>query len=417
MRFDAVIIGGGPAGLSAALTVAEFGWKPVVIEKARRIGGNCVDSPGFFNASDPRRQVKRGISDTPEKHALQSLEASRGKANEAVLKAFCYAAPEALRWLEELGVRFGEQVREVPGGAFPRTHVPEGGGRAIVEALASGLARHRVPVLLGTKAERIILRGGRAAGIEAAAGKKRIRIDSRFGVLVASGGFTRNPRLMRTFGQELEGVQKIGAEGDEGDMLLAAQDIGASVVGLSFFDIVLKTALPLRIARNPSKIVLLNREGKRFVREDLREGGITEAIFGQSGRRAWAVCHGEKGKEGKAPFTETVLEASVRRYDDLCKGGKDTDFGKAPAFLRPIGRPYRIEEVAPVVRASLGGLEISPEGEVLDRASRKPIPGLAAAGDVSGGVHGERALAGDLLAAAVSFGRIGARTLVNRGKL
>ena len=75
--FDVIVVGSGLAGLSAALTVAEFGYSPVILEKACEPGGLTRRAYGFFNAADARRQIALGIDDSPEKHLRRSSK-SRG---------------------------------------------------------------------------------------------------------------------------------------------------------------------------------------------------------------------------------------------------------------------------------------------------------------------------------------------------
>lgn len=102
--FDVIVVGSGLAGLSAALTVAEFGYSPVILEKACEPGGLTRRAYGFFNAADARRQIALGIDDSPEKHLRQALEVSRGKAREPLMRTLCYEAYSTLQWLEALGL-------------------------------------------------------------------------------------------------------------------------------------------------------------------------------------------------------------------------------------------------------------------------------------------------------------------------
>ena len=100
--FDVIVVGSGLAGLSAALTVAEFGYSPVILEKACEPGGLIRRAYAFFNAADARRQIALGIDDSPEKHLRQALEVSRGKAREPLMRTLCYEAYSTLQWLEAL---------------------------------------------------------------------------------------------------------------------------------------------------------------------------------------------------------------------------------------------------------------------------------------------------------------------------
>ncbi|MFR4149416.1 MAG: FAD-dependent oxidoreductase [Sutterella wadsworthensis] len=84
--FDVIVVGSGLAGLSAALTVAEFGYSPVILEKACEPGGLTRRAYGFFNAADARRQIALGIDDSPEKQpeaGPRSLEGQGPRAADA----------------------------------------------------------------------------------------------------------------------------------------------------------------------------------------------------------------------------------------------------------------------------------------------------------------------------------------------
>ena len=118
--YDVVVVGSGLAGLSAALTVAEFGLNPVVFEKAASPGGMTLFSEGCFNAADSRRQIPLGIEDSPEKHLRQAVKMSGGKGREPLLRTLCYEAYSAQQWLETIGLVFEERIHRAPGALFPR---------------------------------------------------------------------------------------------------------------------------------------------------------------------------------------------------------------------------------------------------------------------------------------------------------
>lgn len=146
--FDVIVVGSGLAGLSAALTVAEFGYSPVILEKTCEPGGLTRRAYGFFNAADARRQIALGIDDSPEKHLRQALEVSRGKAREPLMRTLCYEAYSTLQWLEALGLEFEPGIRRVLGGVYPRTHMPlRGAGEAYLSALRSALRPFGVPIV------------------------------------------------------------------------------------------------------------------------------------------------------------------------------------------------------------------------------------------------------------------------------
>ncbi len=131
---------------------------------------------------------------------------------------------------------------------------------------------------------------------------------------------------------------------------------------------------------------------------------------------AWMVINAP-GAEPLRPttaFRETVI-ATISGYNDCIRTKERDSLGRDPLTMRPIGPGVEIRPVLPRILWSYGGLEINEKAEVIDRRGR-PMKGLAAAGDITGGIHGEHALMGDMLASAAVFGRIAARTLVKNGR-
>lgn len=323
--FDVIVVGSGLAGLSAALTVAEFGYSPVILEKTCEPGGLTRRAYGFFNAADARRQIALGIDDSPEKHLRQALEVSRGKAREPLMRTLCYEAYSTLQWLEALGLEFEPGIRRVLGGVYPRTHMPlRGAGEAYLSALRSALRPFGVPIVCNAEVTALRKSGDAVTGVEGLLSGEPFRLTSRLGVVLAGGGFSRNMEMMRLYAP--------GAD-------------------------------PLR----PT-----------------------------------------------TAFRETVI-ATISGYNDCIRTKERDSLGRDPLTMRPIGPGVEIRPVLPRILWSYGGLEINEKAEVIDRRGR-PMKGLAAAGDITGGIHGEHALMGDMLASAAVFGRIAARTLVKNGR-
>lgn len=368
--FDVIVVGSGLAGLSAALTVAEFGYSPVILEKACEPGGLTCRAYGFFNAADARRQIALGIDDSPEKHLRQALEVSRGKAREPLMRTLCYEAYSTLQWLEALGLEFEPGIRRVLGGVYPRTHMPlRGAGEAYLSALRSALRPFGVPIVCNAEVTALRKSGDAVTGVEGLLSGEPFRLTSRLGVVLAGGGFSRNMEMMRLYAPGLSDVLPALDEGADGSLIQAAADIGAALVGMSYFEVRL-FASTLGLPGDPSDYILVNARGERFMREDRRRSTLAEAVVRQPDGMAWMVIN--------APGVE----------------------------IRP---------VLPRILWSYGGLEINEKAEVIDRRGR-PMKGLAAAGDITGGIHGEHALMGDMLASAAVFGRIAARTLVKNGR-
>lgn len=236
--FDVIVVGSGLAGLSAALTVAEFGYSPVILEKACEPGGLTRRAYGFFNAADARRQIALGIDDSPEKHLRQALEVSRGKAREPLMRTLCYEAYSTLQWLEALGLEFEPGIRRVLGGVYPRTHMPlRGAGEAYLSALRSALRPFGVPIVCNAEVTALRKSGDAVTGVEGLLSGEPFRLTSRLGVVLAGGGFSRNMEMMRLYAPGLSDVLPALDEGADGSLIQAATDIGAALVGMSYFEV------------------------------------------------------------------------------------------------------------------------------------------------------------------------------------
>lgn len=414
--FDVIVVGSGLAGLSAALTVAEFGYSPVILEKACEPGGLTRRAYGFFNAADARRQIALGIDDSPEKHLRQALEVSRGKAREPLMRTLCYEAYSTLQWLEALGLEFEPGIRRVLGGVYPRTHMPlRGAGEAYLSALRSALRPFGVPIVCNAEVTALRKSGDAVTGVEGLLSGEPFRLTSRLGVVLAGGGFSRNMEMMRLYAPGLSDVLPALDEGADGSLIQAAADIGAALVGMSYFEVRL-FASTLGLPGDPSDYILVNARGERFMREDRRRSTLAEAVVRQPDGMAWMVINAP-GADPLRPttgFRETVI-ATISGYNDGIRTKERDSLGRDPLTMRPIGPGVEIRPVLPRILWSYGGLEINEKAEVIDRRGR-PMKGLAAAGDITGGIHGEHALMGDMLASAAVFGRIAARTLVKNGR-
>ena len=258
----------------------------------------------------------------------------------------------------------------------------------------------------------LILRNdsGTVNGIRFNHAGKEHTIHSRFGVVLAAGGFTANTELLKRHCPLLAGIASAGTPYCNGAMLLAEQDCGAAVTHMSYFVWDWKdSGVNPSLLTDASRYVLLNAKGKRFIREDVRRRDQIEACLLEPQAKAWLVAYGSNIGDS-FPFTKQQLQATMDTYNRTADAGKDNLFGKASELLHRIEHPWQIQTLEPVVISSLGGLCIDAKAHVIDRYGNN-INGLVAAGDITGGIHGEWAAKGDCLASAAVFGRVSAFTL------
>lgn len=420
--YDVVIVGAGLAGLSAALTVAEFGLNPIVFEKSNKPGGATALSEGGFNAADSRRQIPLGIEDNPEKHFQQALKRSGYKGREALLRTLCYEAYSAQQWLETIGVQFDRHIYRAAGGLFPRTHKPlKGNGEAYIDALLHALKPFDVPVITEAEVQSLLRDSttegfnGPVKGVHGICRGQTFTCRARCGVVLASGSFIRNQKMLTLYAPGLSNTKPWFEVGADGGILQAAADIGAGLVGMSYFELGFTTS-SFCMPNDPSRFILVNRLGQRFVREDLQRTELLQAVLHQPEGVAWMISHAQEKRDPPAsPEFEQLLLRALERFNEDVMLERPDPFGRDKRLMCVIQKPYCVSQLTPRLITSYGGVEIDANARVLDRHGL-PIEGLTAAGDVTGGIHGEHALYGDLLASAAVFGRIAARTLVWSGR-
>lgn len=420
--YDVVIVGAGLAGLSAALTVAEFGLNPIVFEKSNKLGGATALSEGGFNAADSRRQIPLGIEDNPEKHFQQALKRSGYKGREALLRTLCYEAYSAQQWLETIGVQFDRHIYRAAGGLFPRTHKPlKGNGEAYIDALLHALKPFDVPVITEAEVQSLLRDSttegfnGPVKGVHGVCRGQTFTCRARCGVVLASGSFIRNQKMLTLYAPGLSNTKPWFEVGADGGILQAAADIGAGLVGMSYFELGFTTS-SFCMPNDPSRFILVNRLGQRFVREDLQRTELLQAVLHQPEGVAWMISHAQEKRDPPAsPEFEQLLLRALERFNEDVMLERPDPFGRDKRLMCVIQKPFCVSQLTPRLITSYGGVEIDANARVLDRHGL-PIEGLTAAGDVTGGIHGEHALYGDLLASAAVFGRIAARTLVWSGR-
>ena len=379
-------------------------------------------SEGGFNAADSRRQIPLGIEDNPEKHFQQALKRSGYKGREALLRTLCYEAYSAQQWLETIGVQFDRHIYRAAGGFFPRTHKPlKGNGEAYIDALLHALKPFDVPVITEAEVQSLLRDSttegfnGPVKGVHGVCRGQTFTCRARCGVVLASGSFIRNQKMLTLYAPGLSNTKPWFEVGADGGILQATADIGAGLVGMSYFELGFTTS-SFCMPNDPSRFILVNRLGQRFVREDLQRTELLQAVLHQPEGVAWMISHAQEKRDPPAsPEFEQLLLRALERFNEDVMLERPDPFGRDKRLMCVIQKPYCVSQLTPRLITSYGGVEIDANARVLDRHGL-PIEGLTAAGDVTGGIHGEHALYGDLLASAAVFGRIAARTLVWSGR-
>ncbi len=258
-------------------------------------------------------------------------------------------------------------------------------------------------------------------------------------VIIASGGFSANAVMVESYRPEYKGMTTSNQPGATGDGMRFGEKAGGKLIGMKDIQIHPTVAYGSRIliteAVRGNGAILVNKEGKRFVNELTTRDAASAAILQQKGKMAYLIIdenirkslrqiegyfHLELIKEGATlkdlaiaiGVPPDVLETTVTSYNKAVETKNDVEFKRAdmPRFIKT-PKFYAIG-VQPGIHYTMGGLEIDEQTRVIDK-NGKPIPGLYAAGEVTGGVHGANRLGGNSISETITFGRIAGATTAN----
>ena len=432
---DIVIIGSGGAGLSSAITATEKGAKVIVLEKMAYFGGNSNRSEGEMNAAGTKQQKAHGIlDDTPERFAADTIRGGHGLNDPALVKALTENAASAEEWLLDLGAHFCHRMGRGGGQTRARGHGPCDGspvGIEIMRVLGERADKDHIDMRLNNRVTKILMKNGKVAGVQVKTPKGMETINAK-SVILATGGFGANHKMVEKYRPELKGFSTTNHPGATGDGIVLAQQVGAGLTDIEQIQI-----HPTVIKKNGALIsesmrarggFLLNKNGKRFTNELLTRDVVSANELKQPGGIAYLVIDNSIYSKNKMAQNYTaeklmtkcdtiadvakligvdpkVVQASFDQYHKAFDNKKDDLFGRPEMLIRMDQAPYFVAEVTPGIHHTMGGVKIDPQAEVLT-PEKKPIPGLFAAGEVTGGVHGGNRIGGNAVADIVTFGRI-----------
>ena len=455
-NYDVVVIGAGGAGFSAAITAKNAGANVVLLEKMPAVGGNSLISGAEMNVAKNWVQPKLGINDdSPELHAQDTFKGGDGKGDMKVINVMTHEALDAAKWCRDyLGVRFEDDNLFFFGGhSRKRALIPVGHtGTEFIAKFQAKADELGIPVITNMKAEELIKnKDGRVVGVKATMDGSEYTFNAKGGVVLATGGFGANPEMVKKYNPKIdERFKTTDAPGSTGEALYMAERAGAELVNMGYIQTYpicdpLSGAIELIADARFDGAIMLNQEGKRFVEELQRRDVLSEAILNQTGRYCWVLWNDKIGsisntvkahaneyeaftKQGvmttcddlkciadftKIPFDQ--LQKTVKRVSDMAGKGNDKDFNHRSGLVDMQQGKYYVIKAVPSTHHTMGGVRINEKAEALT-AEGKVIPGLWAAGEVTGVTHGTNRLGGNAYTDIIVFGRIAGEAAAKAAK-
>ena len=449
---DVLIVGGGGAGFAAAIeALSQSEDEVLIVEKMSFGGGNTRMSGGEFAAPLNWVQLQEGIgNDSPDLFYDDLMKGGKQLGNPELVRILAQNTLPNAEWLRDfVGVQYRDYQSWYGGHTVARTLWPIGDGPQYVDTLIKKAESLGVQVEYNTRAERFLQdESGRVIGIEATRGGRPLRFYARKGVILTTGGFGANVEMRMQYDTHWnkldEKIPTTNSPAITGDGLRMAQAIGAQLIGMEYIQLypVNNPATGnyyfLDYARLTANALLVNKEGRRFVDEKETRDNLSEAALNQTGAMIYELI--EQSVVDEMQLDETIeaevqrcydqgvlamgtlqecaaffdippagLEAAVNRYNQYAAIGSDPDFGRKDQ-LQPLGEgPYMMFSAVVSVHHTMGGVQIDTNARVLD-GQGEPIPGLYAAGEVTGGIHGANRLGSCSIPDTVTFGRIAARS-------
>jgi len=440
---DVVVIGCGAAGLSAAIEAADRGARVIVLESEPSPAGSTRLSAGYaaFCETD--------LAPGPREELYQDLlEAHDGDHDEVLVRLYVDHAAATYRRLLELGVRFAGTFQ------FAHMHQPWGheiagpgvhGGAELGRLLEVAARERGIEIMTSARARRLLRNGdGRVDAVSVDTHGGALTLTARRAVVLASGGFTRNPALVRNHGRPgTERILPITGAGSRGDGLTMALALGADTTYLTAGIAPTGPADPVTAKGAMlvySGAVILNRDGHRFCDESGLYNDISWAALEQPDALIFqiydeAIREAHLGTmlgrvlsgyaEHKADTLEQLLgllqqagglqagqaKLSIDVYNDAVGRGADPGFGRRH-LVGTTGTPPAIASgpfygivTVPGTTHFNGGLKVDASLRVID-VFGEPIAGLYAAGEVTGGFHGAGYLSASHVGMALIFGQL-----------
>ncbi len=432
---EIVIIGAGGAGMTAAIMLQQAGKDFIILEKMPYVGGNTTKATGGMNASETHYQKEQGIEDSNALFAADTMKGGHALNDSSLVAVMANSSAGAIDWLDTIGADL-PKISFSGGASVNRIHAPADGsgvGAYLVDRFSAKLKELGVEVMLETAATELLTDGdGKIIGVKAEGPDAVYTINAK-AVILASGGFGANEEMYTTYRPDLKGTVTTNAPGATGDGIIMAQALGADLVDIEQIQlhptVEQTTSILITESVRGDGAILVNQSGVRFTNELLTRDAVSAAELAQEGSYDYIIFDQKlrdnlkaiekyvksgitvqadtiEGLAEQLQIDPATLATTLADWNEIVKNQRDTQFGRTTGMNEDLTTPpYYAIKIAPGIHHTMGGIKINTKAEVINTEGQ-PIPGLFAAGEVTGGVHGGNRLGGNAVADFVVFGRI-----------
>ncbi len=459
---DAIVVGAGLAGLSAAVEMGRAGLNVLVLDMNSVAGGHAVLAGGVAIVGTPL-QEKNGVKDSPDAAYKDWMQWTVDADPQWTRFYVENSRAMIYDWVTAMGVEFvrvgGGQANSVP-----RIHFTKGRSiHLVMPIFRTALAMPNVSFVWNAKAERLVVENGRVQGVTV----RHLRTGRTETLraphtLLATGGFESDlERVLANWTPSLPRPDRlligsaISATGSGHDMAVEA---GAALSRIDRHYIYIDGLADPRdsqrihaLTGGNSRAIWVNAQGRRFTNENGFDKTILVDLLKQEPSSYWAVFD-EAARENfgvrgaawvqtpmdahpildnpdaahkadtldalaaKAKLPAAQLRETIARFNGMIEKGVDTDFGRFRGGQKPptmIAKPpFYAVQFFPMTRKNMGGVAIDLQARVLNRAGQ-PVPGLFASGEITGsvGINGSHGMDGAFLGPAILTGRLAGRTI------
>ena len=438
-KCDIAIIGAGGAGLIAATEAASKGAHVIVLEKMGIVGGNSNFSTGGINAAYTKEQERLGITDDKETFYDDTMKGGYYMNDPALVHTLVNNSKDIVEWLQSpiIGADLSD-VGIFGGATNKRIHRPKGGaaiGAHLIPLLHKAALAQGAEIRLNNKVIDILKEENKAIGVRVVTAEGEYIILAK-AIIIATGGFGANAEMVAMYQPALARFGTTNHRGATGDAFAMVEKFDAELSNMTQIQthstVVPGSNIMITEAVRGNGAILVNVAGNRFVNEMETRDVVSAEILKQKDKCAFLVFDQNVRESLKAiddyyrqglltqgntlaELAEKIhvpisgLTKTLETYNKFVLNGVDSDFHRNAGSMDCVlnKAPFYAVKCIPAIHYTMGGLKINTKAQVMNK-NQKAIPGLYAAGEVTGGVHGGARLGGNAVADYCVFGKIAA---------